>query len=207
MKQISTSIIAIALLAGFSLSARTGEPFVRPYGFNLNSEVTGTGFGIACIPQLSIGLGERMRIASGPRFCALTWSFTGFETDFKYALMTEDESYCEHIRLSAYFSASYLQNNSLSLKLISQEKQMNAGGENHRIPDYGDLRFRGYECLTGINIDYYFDFGLEVQSRIGFGFYDTRQSAGPAILLCRESRSFSLGLGIGLGWRFKNNRH
>lgn len=197
-------ILILLLLIGNELTAGATNSLRKLPGIELNVLYSGNGLQSAYVPAICFGLGERGGLSAGPRFSTNDRVFSGFAGEFRYAVMTEDESNCGHFRLSGFLGTQYFANEQLSAAAIRMENLIHNIPEVQAQTNYQSLRFSGNEISTGVHGAYTFGFGLFLQARLGIGFYNLRTGSGQPLNMTHELRSVTLLAGAGLGWNFNN---
>lgn len=208
MKRIAytAALFCLGLFSLIPSEAKAKKPFFGIHSVGMNGLYSGNGLDAGYIPQLTFRMGERGLWSAGPRIGLTGKNFSGLSTEMSIALMTEDESYYGHVRLAVYLAGQYFQNSSLGRSTIRFEKRLDYSPENPVETDYASLRYRGYEAGTGIAFSYRFDFGLQVQSRVGIGYYSINQTKGETVMLAHETQSVAMSVGAGLAWTFATKK-
>lgn len=198
---------SITILAAFSLllatntiSAQTVKKKVRFNEFMLNSYVSGNRFGVQRNPSVGILIGKRFGFSAGPTFNRGFQKSTGTLISLRYYMMSDNESYTGHLRLSTVISFHRMQNQSLSKNALALEQQMAFNMKNDESTNFSELRYKGWEAAAGIGLAYRCQFGLLIRADVSLCYYTSDKQS------CYEINSFyveddtSLRLGFGLGW-------
>lgn len=194
--------LSLLLLIGENSNATTTSPLRRLPGIELNTLYSGNGLQSAYVPAFRFNLRDRVGISAGMRFSTNDRVFSGFVAEFRYAVMTEEESNCGKFRLSGFLGTQHFSNEQLSAAAVRMENLIHNRPEVNAQTDYESLRFSGNEIAVGAHGSYTFGFGLFLQARIGIGYYNLHTASGQPLNMTHELSSVTLLAGAGLGWTF-----
>lgn len=188
------------LLAANTIQAQTGKRTVRLSEIMLNSAVSGNSFGVQRNPSIGISIGKRFGLSGGPTYNRGFQKNTGAIISALYYMVSDNESYSGHFRLTTVVSLHRMQNQSLNKDAVALEQQMAFNMKNDESADFYNLRYKGWEAAAGLGFAYRCNFGLLIRADVSLCYYTVDQQS------CYEINSFydegdtSLRLGFGIGW-------
>lgn len=206
MKHFSLFRILVAttcfVLISAATHAQSKKTTVRLHNIWLNSSISGNSFGVQRNPSIDLLIGQRLMIGGGPVFDRSFSKNTGALFLAKYYLVSDQDSYNGHFRLTAVASLQRMHNQSLTKDVLELEKRMANTMRNDEAAGFCEMRYNGWEASTGVGLSYRFYCGMVVRTEVGLCYYTTERTSCPELKSFHDESGTSLRLAFGLGWSF-----